>query len=144
MLKEFKEFALRGNVMDLAVGVIIGAAFGAIVNSIVNDLIMPLVGIGFKADFSNLYTPLSSEVSKALSADPNLTLDKAKALGPVFAWGKFLTVVLNFVILAFIIFMLVKGMNSLKKKEEAKPVGPAELPPDVKLLTEIRDLLKSR
>ena len=127
--------------MDLAVGVIIGAAFGTIVNSVVNDLIMPLVGIVFKADFSNLYVPLSEKVSAAVQADPNLPLAKAKELGPVFAWGNFLTVLINFVILAFIIFLLVKGMNSLKKKEEAKP---AEAPADVKLLTEIRDLLKAR
>jgi large conductance mechanosensitive channel len=144
MLKEFKEFALRGNVMDLAIGVIIGAAFGTIVNSVVNDLIMPLVGIGFKADFSNLYTPLSAKVSEALSADPNLPLAKARELGPVFAWGNFLTVVINFIILAFIIFLMVKGINALKKKEEAKPAAPAELPPDVKLLAEIRDLLRNR
>jgi large conductance mechanosensitive channel len=144
MLKEFKEFALRGNVMDLAVGVIIGGAFGTIVNSIVNDLIMPLIGIAFKADFSNLYVPLSNKVSAALDVDPNLPLAKAKELGPVFAWGNFITVVLNFVILAFIIFLMVKAMNSLKKKEEAKPVAPAELPPDVKLLAEIRDLLKAK
>src|SRR5688500_19940680 len=142
MLKEFKEFALRGNVMDLAVGVIIGAAFGTIVNSVVNDLIMPLVGIVFKADFSNLYFPLSEKVSAALSTDPNLPLAKAKELGPVFAWGNFLTVVINFVILAFIIFLMVKGMNSLKKKEEPKPAATAEVPPDVKLLMEIRDLLR--
>jgi large conductance mechanosensitive channel len=144
MLKEFKEFALRGNVMDLAIGVIIGGAFGTIVNSVVNDLIMPLVGIAFKADFSNLYLPLSSKVSEAVNSDPNLPLDKARALGPVFAWGNFITVVINFLILAFIIFLMVKGINSLKKKEEAKPAGPAELPPDVKLLSEIRDLLKTR
>lgn len=141
MLKEFKEFALRGNVMDLAVGVIIGAAFGTIVNSVVNDLIMPLVGIVFKADFSNLYIPLSPKVSDAVTADPNLPLAKAKELGPVFAWGNFITVAINFVILAFIIFLLVKGMNSLKKKEVA---APAEAPADVKLLTEIRDLLKAK
>ena len=141
MLKEFKEFVLRGNVMDLAVGVIIGAAFGTIVNSVVNDLIMPLVGIVFKADFSNLYIPLSEKVSAAVEADPNLPLAKARELGPVFAWGNFLTVVINFLILAFIIFLLVKGMNSLKKKEEAKP---AEAPADVKLLTEIRDLLRAK
>ena len=141
MLKEFKEFALRGNVMDLAIGVIIGAAFGTIVNSVVNDLIMPLVGIVFKADFSNLYVPLSEKVSEAVRADPNLPLAKAKELGPVFAWGNFLTVAINFIILAFIIFLLVKGMNSLKKKEVPKP---AEAPADVKLLTEIRDLLKAK
>ena len=144
MLKEFKEFALRGNVMDLAIGVIIGGAFGTIVNSIVNDLITPLVGIAFKADFSNLYVPLSQKVSEALGADPNLPLAKARELGPVFAWGNFLTVVFNFIILAFIIFLMVKGINAMKKKEEAKPAGPAEVPPDVKLLAEIRDLLKNR
>ena len=136
MLKEFKQFAMRGNVIDLAVGVIIGGAFGTIVNSIVNDLIMPLVGIVFKADFSNLYVPLSDKI------DASLPLAKAKELGPVFAWGNFITVVINFLILAFIIFLMVKGMNSMKKKEEAAPAAPAEPPADVKLLTEIRDLLK--
>lgn len=144
MLKEFKAFALRGNVMDLAVGVIIGGAFGTIVNSVVNDLIMPLVGIAFQADFSNLYFPLSKEVADAKAAQPALSLEQARAVGPVFAWGNFVTVVINFIILAFIIFLMVKGMNSLKKKEEEKPSAPAEIPPDVKLLTEIRDLLKSQ
>ncbi len=136
MLKEFKQFAMRGNVIDLAIGVIIGGAFGTIVNSIVNDLIMPLVGIVFKADFSNLYVPLSDKI------DGSLPLAKAKELGPVFAWGNFITVAINFLILAFIIFLMVKGMNSMKKKEEAAPAAPAEPPADVKLLTEIRDLLK--
>lgn len=136
MLKEFKQFAMRGNVIDLAIGVIIGGAFGTIVNSIVNDLIMPLVGIVFKADFSNLYVPLSDKI------DASLPLAKAKELGPVFAWGNFITVVINFLILAFIIFLMVKGMNSMKKKEEAAAAAPAEPPADVKLLTEIRDLLK--
>ena len=143
MLKEFKAFALRGNVMDLAVGVIIGGAFGTIVNSVVNDLIMPLVGIAFQADFSNLYFPLSKEVAAAKASQPALSLEQARAVGPVFAWGNFITVVINFIILAFIIFLMVKGMNSLKKKEEEKPAAPAELPPDVKLLAEIRDLLKA-
>jgi len=146
MLKEFKEFALRGNVMDLAVGVIIGAAFGTIVNSVVNDLIMPLVGIGFKADFSNLYIPLSEKVIAAKAAEPQLSLAKAKELGPVFAWGNFLTVTINFIILAFIIFLMVKGMNAIKRKDAAAapPPPPAEPPADVKLLTEIRDLLKTK
>lgn len=142
MLKEFKEFALRGNVMDLAVGVIIGGAFGTIVNSVVNDLIMPLVGIAFKADFKNIYFPLSGKVREALAATPNLSLDEARAIGPVFAYGSFITVVLNFIILAFIIFMMVKGMNALKKKQEAAPAPTPETPQDIKLLTEIRDLLK--
>jgi large conductance mechanosensitive channel len=140
MLKEFKQFALRGNVVDLAVGVIIGAAFGTIVNSVVNDLIMPLVGIGFQADFSNLYLPLSKDVSAALEANRNLPLAEARKLGPVLAWGNFITVVLNFIILAFIIFLMVKGINSLKRKEEPAAAEPAA---DVKLLMEIRDLLRT-
>ncbi len=140
MLKEFKEFALRGNVMDLAVGVIIGGAFGTIVNSVVNDMIMPIVGIAFSADFSNLYYPLSSEVAAAKQATPDLSLVEARKVGPVLAWGNFITVVLNFIILAFIIFLMVKGINSLKKKEVPAAAEPAA---DVKLLTEIRDLLKT-
>ena len=142
MLKEFKEFALRGNVMDLAVGVIIGGAFGTIVNSVVNDLFMPLIGIAFKADFKNIFFPLSVKVREAMDAAPNLSLEEARKIGPVFAYGNFVTVVLNFVILAFVIFLMVKGMNALKKKQEAAPVPTPETPADIKLLTEIRDLLK--
>src|SRR5436190_18011043 len=104
-VKEFKEFALKGNVMDLAVGVIIGAAFKTIVDSAVNDLIMPIVGIFFKSDFSNLYIPLSSKVPE------DLALADAKKLAPVFAWGNFISVIINFVILAMIIFLIIKGMN---------------------------------
>jgi large conductance mechanosensitive channel len=139
MLKEFKEFAMRGNVIDLAVGVIIGAAFGRIVDSVVNDLIMPLVGkaIG-NVDFSNLYVPLSDKIT------PGLALADAKKLGPVFAWGNFLTILINFIILAFIIFLLVKGMNSLmKKKEDAPSVPPAPTKEEI-LLTEIRDALRAQ
>jgi len=134
-VKEFREFATKGNVMDLAVGVIIGGAFGKIVDSVVNDLIMPVVGILFKADFTNLYLPLSSKVTQGL------TLVEAKKLGPVFAWGSFVTAVINFIILAFVIFLLVKGMNRLKRKNEAAapPPGP---PPTEQLLMEIRDALK--
>src|SRR6478752_775726 len=95
-IKEFREFAIKGNVVDLAVGVIIGGAFGKIVDSIVNDLVMPIVGIFFEADFSNLYIPLNAKVPQHLS------LAEAKKIGPVFAWGNFITVVINFVILAFI------------------------------------------
>ena len=140
MLKEFKEFALRGNVVDLAVGVIIGAAFGTIVNSVVNDMIMPVVGIAFSADFSNLYFPLSKEVAAAKQASADLSLAEARKVGPVLAWGNFITVILNFIILAFIIFLMVKAINSLKKKETPAAAEPAA---DVKLLTEIRDLLKT-
>src|SRR5436190_22717703 len=108
--KEFKEFALKGNVMDLAVGVIIGAAFKTIVDSVVNDLIMPLVGVFFKSDFSNLYLPLSSKVPEGLA------LADARKLGPVFAWGNFISVVINFLVLAVIIFLMIKGMNRLRKQ----------------------------
>ncbi len=137
MMSEFKEFALKGNVIDLAVGVIIGGAFGKIVNSVIEDLIMPVVGkaIG-NVDFSNLYFPLSDKITTGMA------LADAKKLGPVFAYGNFLTIAINFAILAFCIFMLVKAMNNLKKKEEAKPAPVAEVPADVKLLGEIRDLLK--
>lgn len=135
-MSEFKEFALKGNVIDLAVGVIIGGAFGKIVNSVIEDLIMPIVGkaVG-NVDFSNLYFPLSDKITSGLA------LADAKKLGPVFAYGSFLTIAINFAILAFCIFMLVKAMNTLKKREEAKPAPVAEVPADVKLLTEIRDLL---
>jgi large conductance mechanosensitive channel len=137
-VKEFKEFAVKGNVIDLAVGVIIGAAFGKIVNSVVEDLIMPLIGIFFNADFRNLYIPLSKSVSSGLA------LVDAKKLGPVFAYGNFITEVFNFTILALIIFILIKGVNAMKRKEEAKIVEPAApvLSIEVTLLTEIRDLLK--
>ena len=136
--KEFKEFALKGNVMDLAVGVIIGGAFGKIVDSVVNDLIMPVVGIFFKSDFSNLYIPLSSKVPA------DLALADARKLGPVFAWGNFLTVVINFIILAAIIFLMVKGMNRLKRKEaQVQPSPPSPSSTD-QLLIEIRDELRKR
>ena len=133
MVSEFKAFALRGNVMDLAVGVIIGGAFGKIVDSVVNDLIMPIIGILFKADFSNLYIPLSDKVTAGLP------LAEAKKLGPVFAWGNFITVVIDFIILAFIIFLLVRAMNRLKDNTPPPPSAPSATE---KLLTEIRDSLK--
>ena len=144
MLKEFKEFAMRGNVIDLAVGVIIGAAFGQIVNSIVKDLIMPLVGIAGSVDFANKYIPLSDKVREAMYLPDGtvLALEKARELGPVFAYGNFITVLINFVILAIIIFLLVKAMNRLmRKKVEAPAVPPAPTKEEV-LLTEMRDTLK--
>jgi len=136
VLKEFQEFISKGNVMDLAVGVIIGGAFGLIVNSLVGDIIMPIVGAIFGGfDFSNYFLPLSSKVT----AD---TLVEAKKQGAVFAYGNFITVVINFLILAFIIFLMVKGVNSMRRRlvaeKAAEPAAPA---PDVVLLTEIRDLL---
>ena len=138
MLKEFKEFAIKGNVVDLAVGVIIGAAFGKIVDSVVGDLIMPVVGavIG-KLDFSNMFVLLG-----AVPPGTAQTLDALKKAGvPVFAYGNFITVAVNFAILAFIIFLMIQRINKLKKAEPAPaaPPAPAE---DVVLLREIRDSLR--
>jgi large conductance mechanosensitive channel len=135
-VSEFREFAMKGNVVDLAVGVIIGAAFGRIVDSAVNDLIMPLVGrvIG-KMDFSNLFIPLAD-----IPPGVPPTLDALKKAGvPVFAYGNFLTVLLNFIILAFVIFIMVKQINRLRRQEPAAPPAPPE---EVVLLREIRDELK--
>ena len=151
ILKEFEEFALRGNVADLAVGVIIGAAFGKIVTALVADVIMPPIGrlVG-NLDFTNLYLPLSDKVTQtqvafaAANSGLKLPLDAAQKAGPVLAWGDFVTITLNFLIVAFCIFLLVKGMNALKRHEEAKPTLPPEPTAQEKLLTEIRDLLKSR
>ena len=137
MLEEFKKFALRGNVIDLAIGVIIGAAFSGIVNSLVQDVITPIIGaVAGGLDFSNYFTPLSSKVT----AD---TLADAKKQGAVLAWGNFLTLCINFLIIAFILFLVVRAINKLvvRAKEEEKP---AELSKTEQLLTEIRDLLKSR
>ena len=135
-LSEFREFAVKGNAMDLAVGVIIGAAFGKIVDSIVNDLIMPLVGAVFGGfDFSNLFLPLGPVPEGVV-----MTLAGVKQAGvPVFAYGSFLTILLNFIILAFIVFLLVRQMNRLRK---APPPAPAATPEDIVLLREIRDSLK--
>lgn len=134
MASEFKEFALKGNVMDLAVGVIIGAAFGKIVDSLVGDIIMPIVGKIFGGlDFSGMYIPLNGQAA-------DLALVEAKKAGAVLAYGNFITIVLNFIILAFIIFQMVRMMNKLKKAEP--PPAPAATPEDVVLLREIRDALK--
>ena len=140
VLKEFREFAIKGNVIDLAVGVIIGAAFGKIVDSLVADIIMPVVGLVFgKLDFSNLYLVL-----RAVPAGvANNLADLKKAGVPVFAYGNFITVAVNFLILAFIIFMMVKQVNRLRKKEEAVPAVAAP-PEDIALLREIRDSLAVR
>ena len=137
MMSEFREFALKGNVMDLAVGVIIGGAFGKIVDSVVGDMIMPIVAaiIG-KPDFSNLFLVLGTP-----PAGTAMTLEALKKAGvPVFAYGSFITVVINFTILAFIIFLMVKQMNRLKR--EAPPPPPPVTPEDIMLLREIRDSLK--
>ena len=140
MLKEFRAFAMRGNVVDLAIGVIIGAAFGKIVDSLVNDIIMPIIGaITGGLDFSNYFVGLSHAVTAANLAD-------AKKQGAVLAFGNFLTIVVNFAIIAFVLFLIIKGINTLnrKKPEETAPAAP---PPPTKsevLLTEIRDALIKR
>ena len=132
---EFKEFAVKGNVMDLAVGVIIGGAFGKIVDSVVNDLIMPLISkVTGGLDFSNYFIPLAGQTAA--------TLADAKKAGAVFAYGNFITVAINFIILAFIIFLMVKQINRIKKEAPPVVAAPAPTPEDVVLLREIRDSLK--
>ena len=141
MLNEFKEFIAKGNVMDLAVGVIIGGAFALITKSLVGDIIMPIVGAIFGGlDFSNYFMPLSSSVTAT-------ALEQAKEQGAVLAYGSFITVVINFIIIAFIIFMMVRYVNKVKASmekpaEEEAPAAPPEPPADIVLLTEIRDALK--
>ena len=138
VLKEFREFAVKGNVIDLAVGVIIGAAFGKIVDSLVADIIMPVVGLVFGSlDFSNLYVVLGSVPAGVA----NNLAELKKAGVPVLAYGNFITIAVNFVILAFIIFMMVKQVNRLRRTEKAAP-GPVAPPEDIVLLREIRDSLK--
>ena len=139
ILSEFKEFAVKGNVVDLAVGVIIGAAFGKIVDSLVGDIIMPVVGLVFgKLDFSNLYLVLGSVPAGVA----NNLADLKKAGVPVLAYGNFITIAVNFVILAFIIFMMVKQINKLRKTQAETPAAPVAPPEDIALLREIRDSLK--
>jgi len=136
MLNEFKKFAMRGNVVDMAVGIIIGAAFGKIISSIVNDIIMPPIGMLMGGvDFSNLFVDLSGGEYASLAA--------AEAAGaPLIKYGVFINTVLDFLIVAFAIFMVIKGMNTMKKKEEEKPAEPPKPSEEVELLKEIRDALK--
>jgi len=140
IFKEFEQFALRGNVVDLAVGVIVGAAFGKIVDSLVKDIVMPLVNflVGGSVDFSNKYIVLSRPANYA---GPETYADLTKAGANLFAWGNFLTIVINFVLLAFVIFFMVKAINTARAKMDlATP--PAKTPEDIELLREIRDSLK--
>ena len=137
-IKEFKEFAMRGNVLDMAVGIVIGAAFTAIVNSLVKDVIMPPIGLlSGGLDFSNLFVSLNGEHFDSLAA-------ATEAGAPVLRYGMFINAVINFIIVALAIFILIKQVNRFKKKEEAAPAAPPAPPADVVLLTEIRDLLKSK
>jgi|SRR5215469_8504963 large conductance mechanosensitive channel len=136
MLKEFREFAMKGNVVDLAVGFIIGAAFSAIVNSLVGDIIMPIIGAATGGlDFSNYFVPLAKSVTATGLAD-------AKKQGAVLAYGNFITLTLNFLIIAFVLFFVVRLMNQLKRLQAAEPAAPPKPSAEVELLTEIRDLLK--
>ena len=138
MLKEFKDFAMRGNVVDMAVGIIIGASFGTIVKSLVDDIIMPPIGMAIGGiDFSNLFINLSGGEFESLA-------DAQAAGAATINYGIFMNNVLSFVIVAFAVFLLIKGINNLKKKEEEKPAEPAKPSDEVVLLTEIRDALKSR
>lgn len=137
MLEEFKKFAMRGDVLDMAVGVIMGAAFGKIVTSLVNDIIMPPVGkILGGVNFTNLFVSLSSEQFASLA-------EAQKAGAPVLAYGNFLQTIFDFLIISFSIFLMIRTLNRLKKKEEEKPVAPKPSP-EIELLSEIRDLLKSK
>lgn len=141
MASEFKEFALKGNVMDLAVGVIIGGAFGKIVDSLVGDIIMPVVGrVVGGLDFSSYFIKLA----EGPAGLPQTLADLKKAGVPLLAYGNFITIAINFIILAFIIFIMVKQVNKLKKTPPPAPPAPSAPPEDVVLLTQIRDLLKSR
>ena len=137
MLKEFKEFAMKGNVIDLAIGVVIGAAFGRIVDSLVSDIIMPIFGALGGLDFSNYFFGLNSAVTSPI-------LSEARKQGAVFAYGSFVTAAINFLIIAVALFLVVKGINRVKRDQKAAPAEPPAPPQDVVLLGEIRDLLKQK
>jgi large conductance mechanosensitive channel len=137
MWNEFKEFALKGNALSLAIGVIIGAAFGKIVDALVNDIIMPVLGVAGKADFTNYYIPLSSAVTATNLAD-------ARKQGGVLAYGDFISVVINFLIVAIALFVVIKAINTLTKQAAKEPPPPAPPTQEVVLLTEIRDELAKR
>jgi large conductance mechanosensitive channel len=137
MLEEFKKFAMRGNVVDLAVGVIIGAAFGKIVESLVGDIVMPVFGAIGGLDFSNYFLALSKSVTATSLAD-------AKKQGAVIAYGNFITIAINFLIIAWALFLVVKGINRLQRKEAEKPAKPPEAPRQEVLLQEIRDILAKK
>ena len=135
MLKEFREFALKGNLVDLAIGFVIGAAFTGLVQSFVADIIMPIIGAIGGLDFSNYFIGLSKAVTASNLVD-------AKKQGAVLAWGNFLTLTINFLIVAFVLFMVIRAMNTLKRKDAAAPAAPPKPSREEELLTEIRDLLK--
>lgn len=140
MLKEFKEFALKGNLVDMAIAFVMGGAFGKVVSAFIDGMVMPLVGMIQGKDFNNLYVGLN-EATQQASAN-GVSLEKAKEVGPVFAYGQFITVAIQFIIVAFVMFMVIKAMNKMKKKQEEAPAAPPEPSSTDKLLAEIRDALK--
>lgn len=145
--KEFKEFAMKGNLIDMAVGVVIGAAFGKVVSSFIDGMVMPPIGkLMGNVDFNNLYFSMSDKVDAAIAANNGnaIAIEEAKKLGPVVAYGSFITMIIDFLIVAFVVFIIIKMMNRLKRKEEAAPAAPPEPSKEELLLTEIRDILKNK
>lgn len=147
-VQEFKDFAMRGNLVDLAVGVVIGGAFGKVVTAFIDGMVMPVIGmLTGGVDFNNLYFSLSEKVNAAQAATPGLPIEEAKKLGAVIAYGSFITVVIDFLVVALVIFMVIKAMNRMKKKQAEAPAAPVAPPAPTKeelLLTEIRDALVKR
>jgi large conductance mechanosensitive channel len=147
-VSEFKDFAMRGNLVDLAVGVVIGGAFGKVVTAFIDGMVMPMISmLTGGVDFNNLFLPLGEKVRVAVAADPTMPLEKAKELGAVIAYGSFITVLIDFLVVALVIFMVIKAMNRLKKKQVEAPAAPAAPAAPTKeevLLTEIRDALVKR
>lgn len=152
MMKEFKDFAMRGNLIDMAVGVVIGGAFGKVVSAFIDGMVMPLIGkLTGGVDFNNMYVGLTDKVTEAMAAaevaGAALPIADAKAIGPVFAYGTFITVLIDFLVVAFVVFMVIRTMNRMKKKQEEAPAAPPAPPAPSKeeiLLTEIRDALVKR
>lgn len=145
-MKEFKEFAMKGNLIDMAIGVVIGAAFGKVVSAFIDGIVMPPIGkLMGNMNFSELYFSISDKVDAAkTAAGGSLSLADAKKIGPVVAYGEFLTMVIDFIIVAFVVFMVIKMMNRMKKKQEEAPAAPPAPSKEELLLTEIRDILKNK
>lgn len=146
-MKEFKEFAMKGNLIDMAVGVVIGAAFGKVVSAFIDGMVMPPIGkLMGNVDFNNLYFSMSEKVDAAIAANGGnaIGIEEAKKLGPVVAYGSFITMVIDFLIVAFVVFVIIKMMNRMKKKAEEAPAAPPAPSKEEVLLTEIRDILKNK
>lgn len=144
-IKEFKEFAMKGNLVDMAIGVVMGTAFGKVVSGFIDGLVMPLIAkLMGNVDFNNIYVSLSDAVTTAKTTNPNLTLEEAKKLGAVLSVGSFITVIIDFLVVALVVFMVIKALNAAKKKKEAAAPAPPAGPTQEELLTQIRDLLKNK